>query len=537
MWRTVALGIMTGLGIWPTAARGDAAAVSLPRPNVIIILADDLGYGDVGCYNPDRGKIPTPKIDALAAEGLRFTDGHSASAACSPSRYALLTGRYAWRTRMQGGIVGMWEPPAITPSRLTIAGLAARAGYHTACVGKWHLGWDWPIAPEDAPLFRNLGGPFGGGKIVTEPSARHVAAWRRAFGQPMKSGPITRGFAEYFGIDVPNWPPFCFIESDRTVGLPSALLPSDQVTKLLATAQGPALPGWQLDAILPALADRACAVIAARARRREPFLLYVALTSPHTPIAVGQEWQGKSGLGVPYADFVMQTDAVVGRILDAVETAGCEQDTLVLFTSDNGCETKVGIEALAEQGHYPSGTFRGFKRDAWEGGHRVPFIVRWPAVVAPGGVCERTICSIDFVATLADIVGAALPPDAAEDSVSLMPLLEGADGPVRESLVHQSFSGVFAIRSGRWKVIFGPGSGLPDGTPAQLYDLAADPGETRDLAASHPAEVDRLRELMKRHIADGRSTPGPPQANDVAIRIRKDTGRLKRSAGKGAATP
>lgn len=517
----------------PCRAAGDQAA----RPNVIIILADDLGYGDVGCYNPDRGRIPTPRIDALASQGLRFTDGHSAAAACSPSRYALLTGRYAWRTRMQGGIVGMWEPPAIAPSRLTIASLAAQAGYHTACVGKWHLGWDWPIAPEDAPLFRHLGGPSGGGTIVAEPSAQHVAAWQRTFAQPIPGGPTSRGFAEYFGTDVPNWPPFCFIENDQTDGVPSALLPRDQVTKLLATAQGPALPGWRLDAILPALADRAGEVIAAQARRRQPFLLYVAITSPHTPIAVANEWQGRSSLGVPYADFVMQTDDVVGSILDAVEASGCAQDTLVVFTSDNGCETKVGIEALAEHGHFPSGPFRGFKRDVWEGGHRVPFIVRWPTVVKPGSVCDRTVCSVDLMATLADILGAPLPPDAAEDSVSIMPLLRGAEGPARKSLVHQSFSGVFAIRSGHWKLIFGPGSGLPDGTPAQLYDLASDPGETRDLADSHPEEVDRLRELMQRHASEGRSTPGPPQANDVAVRIRKDSVRRKGMTGKAAAVP
>jgi len=507
------------LGWWIAAAAGGTATGGSLRPNVIVILADDLGYGDVACYGQHRGKIPTPRIDALAAQGLRFTDGHSSAAACSPSRYSLLTGRYAWRTRLQGGIVGLWEPPAIAPDRLTVAGLAARAGYHTACVGKWHLGWDWPIAPEDAPLFRGLGGPYPGGAVVTEPTAAHLAAWQRTFTRPIQGGPTARGFAEYFGVDVPNWPPFCFIENDRTRGLPSAVLPPDEIAALRATAQGPALPEWQLDAILPALTERACRVITDQARRRQPFLLYVALTSPHTPLAVTKEWQGRSGLGVAYADFVMQTDAAVGAILDAVEAAGCAHNTLVLFTSDNGCETEVGLDRLRSQGHFPSGPYRGYKRDAWEGGHRVPFIVRWPALVAPGTVCDRTVCSIDLLATLAELLGIDLPPTAGEDSVSLLPLLRGADGPAREALVHQAYSGVLAIRSGRWKLIFGPGSGPPAGTRPQLYDLEADPGETRDLADSQPREVARLRELMERYLAMGRSTPGPAVANDTAVAL------------------
>ena len=510
------------------AASGALAAVPA-RPNVLVILADDLGYGDVRCNNPDRGRIPTPRIDALAADGMRFTDGHATSSACSPSRYSLLTGRYHWRTRLQRGIVGMWEPPLVAPERLTIAGLAAQHGYHAACVGKWHLGWDWPITEADAALFRNLGGPASGkskgGKIVVTPTADHVAAWQRVFGQVIPGGPTSRGFAEYFGTDVPNWPPFCFIENDRISGSPSALLSRDQVTSLLATAQGPALPGWRLEDVLPAITDRACAIIAEQARKKRPFLLYVALTSPHTPVAVAPEWQGRSGLGVPYADFVMQTDAAVGRVLDALDTAGCARDTLVVFTSDNGCETKIGFDELERQGHFPSGPFRGHKRDVWEGGHRVPFIVRWPAVVASGRVCGETVCSVDLMATLADVLGTSLPPAAGEDSVSLMPLLEGREGAVRESLVHQSYTGVFAIRSGRWKLIFGPGAGRPDGTPAQLYDVEDDPAETRDLAKDRPGEVERLRELMQRNVVDGRSTPGPPQPNDVSVRIRTDTGR------------
>lgn len=513
------------VGCWLIASGPCPAAESPPRrPNVVVILADDLGYGDVGCYHPDGCRIPTPRLDALAGQGIRFTDGHSAAASCTASRYAILTGRYPWRTRLQRGILELWEPPLIAADRLTLAGLAARHGYHTACVGKWHLGWKWPIAAEDAALFRDLGGRSGGKTVVATASPAHLAAWRRTFELPIADGPTTRGFTEFFGIDLPNWPPFCFIENDRLRDIPTALLPPEQVRSdgLMATAQGPAVPDWRLDDVLPSLVDRACGIVAEQSRQQRPFLLYVPLTSPHTPIAVSPEWQGRSGLGVPYADFVMQTDAAVGRILDAIDAAGCAADTLVVFTSDNGCETKIGLEQLARQGHHPSGPFRGFKRDAWEGGHRVPFIVRWPSVVTPGRTSDAVVGSIDLMATLADILDDPLPPNAGEDSVSLMPLLRAAEGPAREALVHQSNSGVLAIRSGRWKLICGPGSGDPDGSPERLYDLAADPGETRDIAAEQPAEVERLGELLKRYVVQGRSTAGPAQANDVPVRIRKE---------------
>ena len=235
-----------------TCSTGAVAA----NTNVLIILADDLGYGDVQCYNPQRGKIPTPNIDRFASEGMRFTDAHSSSGVCSPSRYAILTGRYHWRTRLQTGIVGMWERPLIVPDRLTIGGLAKQQGYKTACFGKWHLGWDWPIGREKMKLFRGFGGqPGGGGQVVTEANQEQQAAWRDAFSKPIGGGPITRGFDEYFGTDVPNWPPYCFIENDRTVGIPTTLLPAAMLRKNLASNQGPALQGWRFEMILPALAD------------------------------------------------------------------------------------------------------------------------------------------------------------------------------------------------------------------------------------------------------------------------------------------
>jgi arylsulfatase A len=503
-------------------AAGPTRADAPRKPNVVVILADDLGYGDVSCYNPDRGRIPTPHIDALARDGMRFTDAHSSSGVCSPTRYSLLTGRYHWRTRLQAGIVGVWGAPLIAPNRLTFAGLARGLGYHTACVGKWHLGWDWPIRPDQKAHFQGLGGKAGGGGKVTEDATPEmIAAWKDVFAQRIPGGPTTRGFAEYFGTCVPNWPPYCFIENDRTVGVPSTLLPATQLVRNQASLQGPALPGWKLEDVLPALATRACDVIAREAKAKRPFLLYLPLTAPHTPIAVAPEWQGKSELRHPYADFVMQTDAVVGRVLAALRTAGVADDTLVIFTSDNGCAPYIGAAELQTRGHFPSGPFRGYKADAWEGGHRVPFVVRWPGVVRPGTTCAQTISSVDVMATLAEVLGEPLPADAGEDSVSLLSLLRGADRPIHEAVIHHSAQGVFAVRSGKWKLIIGPGSGAPNATDPHLYDLATDTGETHNLAAAHPTEVRRLMGLMERFVADGRSTPGAKQKNDVPISIVK----------------
>lgn len=499
-----------------------ATGQSAPPCNVVVILADDLGYGDVSCYNPERGKIPTPRIDRLAKEGMRFTDAHSSSGVCSPTRYALLTGRYHWRTRLQQGIVGVWGNPLIAPERMTIASLAKQQGYATACIGKWHLGWDWPIAADEMVHFRNLGGQAGGGgKVTTETTPEQVAVWKKVFSQKIPSGPTTRGFDTYFGTDVPNWPPYCFIENDRTVGVPSALQPAADFVKNQASLQGPALPGWKLDAVLPALADRACDTIATHAKANKPFLLYLPLTAPHTPIAVAKEWQDKSTLKHPYADFVMQTDATIGKVLDALEKAGVAENTLVIFTSDNGCAPYIGAKDLEAKGHFPSGPWRGYKADAWEGGHRVPFIVRWPGTVKPGTTCDQTLCSVDILATLADIWNVKLPATAGEDSVSLLPLLRGGDKPIHEAVVHHSSSGIFAIRSGAWKLIVGPGSGAANGTPSQLYDLSNDKAETKNIADTHPDEVKRLTTMMERFIAEGRSTPGPAQKNDVAIRLVK----------------
>jgi arylsulfatase A len=494
-----------------TVSRGNASP-----PNIVVIYADDLGYGDVQCYNPQRGKIPTPHIDELAAQGMRFTDGHSSSGVCSPSRYTLLTGRYHWRSRLQSGIVGLWQAPLIAPEQLTIGGLAKAHGYQTACIGKWHLGWDWPIPADCEATFKEQ--PQGNAVA----SAKHRDAWRRTFAEAIAEGPITRGFDTYFGTDVPNWPPFCFIEQDRSVGIPSEFLSAQLLGNNQASQQGPALPGWKLEPILPELADRAEQFLLDAAEKSQPFLLYLPLTSPHTPLAVEDQWRGKSGLN-QYADFVVQTDAVVGKLVQALDSSGASANTLVVFTSDNGCAPYSGVPELERMGHYPSGPLRGYKSDAWEGGHRVPFLVRWPGVVQPGSQCDQLVHQADLMATIAEILGTHLPDDAAVDSCSLLPLLKGSDRPIRATAVSCSSEGVPSLRRGPWKFIPRPGSGGwsrggDPSQPIQLYHLGNDLGETTNLADVEPQLVAEMQALLEETIVRGRSTPGPRQPNDVEVR-------------------
>jgi arylsulfatase A len=505
------------------------SAPAATKPNILVILADDLGYGDVHCNNPERGKIPTPNIDRLAAQGMRFTDGHSSSGVCSPSRYTLLTGRYHWRTKLQSGIVGVFGEPLIAPDRMTIGTLAKQQGYRTACIGKWHLGWNWPVTKEQRPLLSPSKQPAdeaskaskkaaAAGAVATE---QQLAAWRDIFSKPIAGGPSTRGFDTYFGTDVPNWPPFCFIENDRTLGIPTEFLPRESMAKNQASQQGPALKDWKLEGILPALGNRTIQFIDESARKKEPFLVYMPLTSPHTPLAVNPEWKDKSRLNL-FADFVMETDAVVGRVLDALEKSGAAENTLVIFTADNGCAPYIGVKDLEQMGHYPSGPLRGYKADAWEGGHRVPFIVRWPGVVKPGSVCSQLVYQADFLRTFADVFGVKLPDTAGEDSFSLMPLLKGEDKPIRENAVSASVGGTPAVRSGSWKYIPAPGSGGwgaggDQSQPVQLYNLADDLGETKNLAAAMPDKVAEMNALLEKLITDGRSTPGAQQKNDVEV--------------------
>ena len=488
-------------------------------PNIVFILCDDLGYGDVACNNPEC-KIATPRVDQLAAQGMRFTDAHTTSSVCTPTRYGVVTGRYNWRSRLQKSVLGGMSERLIEPGRLTVAGMLRQSGYYTGCIGKWHLGMDWTRKPETEAY-----------KDVIEKGSE---GWKVDFTKPIANGPNSVGFDYYFGISASlDMVPYTYIENDRVTALPTIdnAFPM-MLGKKNTTRRGPAAAEFDATNVLPDLTSKAVEYIGKRAKTGKPFLLYLPYASPHTPIVPSPEWQGRSGLN-PYADFVMQTDDCVGQVLDALEKSGVADNTLVFFTSDNGCSPQADFAALGKKGHDPSYVFRGHKADIWEGGHRVPFIVRWPGHVKPGSTSDQLVSLVDFYATCAEVVGFKVPDTAAEDSVSLLPILLGkADSPVREALVHHSIAGKFSIRQGRWKLELCPGSGgwsaprdpqaVKQGLPAvQLYDMEADVTEEKNLEDEHPDVVKQLTELLERYVAQGRSTPGEPQKNTVPVDIWK----------------
>lgn len=505
------------------AALSPALAAGPARPNIIFILADDLGYGDVGCYKKQPSKIPTPNLDRLAREGMRFTDAHSPSSVCTPTRYALLTGRYAWRSRLQNGVIGPWGVPLLGKDQPTVATLLRSAGYQTGMVGKWHLGIEWPTRDGKPP--------------ATGPDRLSNVDFTR----PFQGGPVAHGFQRYFGVDVPNYPPYCFLENDRTVGVPGV---TDTGRADGFNIPGPMLPGWKLVDILPELSRRAVQFIEESAGKEEPFFLYYALTSPHYPVVPAAEFRGKTQVG-DYGDFVHQTDWCVGQVLEALERRGVAENTLVVFTSDNGPEVSGEVnpgvyDRVLQYKHHSMDGLRGAKRDLWEAGHRVPFLARWPGKISPGSVSDETICHVDFMRTVAAITGVTVPGNAGPDSHNLLPVMLGEkrDAPVRECTIHHSLSGRFAIRRGDWVLIASPTgddnrrAGEPEwlkqqrgytahNHPAELYNLKEDLLERNNEYANHPEVVKELRALLERTIAQGRSTPGPSLANDVPVVIDK----------------
>jgi arylsulfatase A-like enzyme len=465
------------------------------KPNIIYILADDMGYGDVQCLNPVHGKIPTPHMDQLAKQGMVFTDAHTTSSVCTPSRYGILTGRYNWRSRMQSGVLSGYSPPLIARDRQTVAGFLQGQGYRTACIGKWHLGMMMPTTDGARP--KNDGANVD---------------WTGT----LADSPVHHGFDFFYGISASlDIPPFIYIENDRFVG--------ECTTEKTFNRKGPAQADFEAVDVLPTLGKKTAKFIAQQ-KDGKPFFAYVALSSPHTPIVPSKDWKGKSPLG-KYGDFVMQTDAVVGEIIAAIDAAGLAENTIIVVTSDNGCSPAVGFPQLEAKGHYPSAQFRGTKADIWDGGHRVPFIVRWPVNVKAGSVSDELICLTDLMATCADVLGTQLPETVGEDSVSFLPALKGK--PIvstRAGIIHHSISGHFAYRQGKWKLCLAKGSGgwsapleakAPANSPiAQLYDMDADPGETTNLYASHPEVAEQLLKQLEADIARGRSTQGADVKND-----------------------
>jgi arylsulfatase A-like enzyme len=489
-------------GICVSVAADEAKSIKR-HPNVIIILADDMGYGDVSCLNEDA-KTSTPQLDAMAAKGMTFTDAHSPASLCTPTRYGLLTGRYAWRGTLGKGVSRQYDPPLIEESRYTMGEMFRSAGYATACIGKWHLGWDWPLV--------------NGGKVsdlMKNPDAsveeRLQVERRIDFSKPIANGPTTRGFDHYFGDDVPNYPPYCFIEDDRTLGIPRIYKPDSMYGH-----PGLMTDGWRLDAVMPALTARAVQYIRRMADSKKPFFLYLSLNSPHVPIAPSAAFRGRSKAGA-YGDFVEQTDQVVGDVMDALRMAGIDDNTLVIFSSDNGSPGQDGtgmagaMGSVKRFGHDPNSPFRGMKTDLWEGGHHVPFFAFWPGKIPAGSRTSTTICLTDMMATCAGIIGQKIPSGEAADSYSILPLLlQGNPKKYRRPYtIHHSSEGDFAIRQENWKLITvgHSGGGLVPrvqeqvgGKPVdmQLYDLAADPGERRNLMKEHPEKVAALNALLKK---------------------------------------
>lgn len=464
-------------------------------PNIVYIICDDLGYGDVQCLNPERGKIPTPGIDKLASQGMIFTDAHSGSSVCTPTRYGVLAGRYAWRSRLQQGVLGggLEFEPLIAEDQLTVPKLLKQAGYQTAAMGKWHLGF----ALTDTE---------GNQLDVYEGNKRPGPA---AVGSLVPNGPLTRGFDTYVG--------FHHSASMETV------IKDDRVIDNMPPIR-----------MLQFLSDNAADYIQKKAKQEEPFFLYLALNSPHSPIVPSEEWQGRSGMGA-YCDFVMETDGVVGRVIDALVENGIAESTIVFFTSDNGCSYPVakGHKLEKDFGHYASAQYRGSKSDIWEGGHRVPLIVRWPGKIEAGTRNDKLICLTSLLATCAELVNVQIPEDAGEDSYSILSMLKDneAESPY-QAVIHHSIHGKFSIRKGNWKLELCPGSGgwtspndamarkkeLPD---IQLYNLEKDEAEQNNVWDKYPEIADELTALLLEIVDKGRSTEGARLENDVPIDIYK----------------
>ncbi len=451
-----------------------AAALSLlvplhaaDKPNIVFILFDDLGYGQPKCYREDT-QLKTPNIDRLAAEGMRFTDAHSAASVCTPTRYGLLTGRYPSRIG-QFGVLTTYSKPIIPKTRLTVASMLRQNGYDTACIGKWHLGMDWDGKPgneKEIPV---------GSKLVTSPNAA--------------------GFDYFYGFT-----------HARNIG---TIIEQDQVVENVAEVENQ-----------PRMIAKAVEWIGKRDAGK-PFFLYFPMCPPHTPTVPAPEFVGKSGAKDEvrnekgYGDWVFQGDHMLGQILEALEKKGLADNTLIIVSADNGAAGRA-YEPLRES-----------KTSIYEGGHRVPFLARWPGKIKAGSVCDDTICLNDLMATSAEIIGMKLPDDAGEDSVSILPdLLGTAKGSVREATIHQSYKGDLAIRQGPWKLIF-----LKSGQ-RELYNLQADIGEKKNLAESNPEIVERLTTLMKKYIADGRSTAGAPQKNESPPSLEKLSHAGKKKGAK-----
>lgn len=470
------------------------AARPADAPNVVLILADDLGYGDVSAL-AHGSALPTPNLDTLARAGMIFTDAHSPSAVCTPTRYGTLTGTYCWRSRLKSGVLGGYSPPLLDPGQPTLGTLLQGAGYRTAAVGKWHLGMALPTTTDDVDTR-----PWSGDPGID---------WAGT----IADGPTHHGFDSYFGVSASlDMAPYVYVRDDGFEAPPVDTQAAQPFPHFVR--KGPRAEAFRPEDVLDDLTREAVAFIGEAAGEERPFFLYLPLTAPHKPTLPHERFRGATELG-EYGDFVAQVDWSVGQVLTALDEAGVADETLVVFTSDNGSymyrlegEVEDHVDAPGKQAyradrHRANGPWRGTKADVYEAGHRVPFFVRWPGRVAPGSTSAEPVCHVDLFATLAAVVGRDVPAGAALDSVSLLPLLDGvADATRGAPVVHHSVNGTFALRDGRWKAVFSSGSGgreKPQGKPfdgVRLFDLEVDPAESTDVAAGHPEVVARLTDRL-----------------------------------------
>ena len=480
------------------------ASAAEQLPNVLLIYADDLGYGDLGCYNPES-KIPTPHLDELASEGVRFMDGHSSSGICTPSRYALLTGRYHWRKFH--GIVNGFGKSVFEPERLTLPEMLKAKDYTTGAIGKWHLGWDWDaLRKPDAPRKGNR--------------VEHYD-----WSQSIPGGPLDHGFDHYFGDAVINFPPYGWIENDRMVKAPDTMMDTSKWKAIKEgdweCRSGPMCADWDPYENIPTTTRKGIEFIEKHAKEDKPFFLYFAYPSPHAPIIPNDRFDNASRAG-PYGDFLVETDDSIGQLLAAVDAAGIRDNTLVIFSADNGAEHYAYARDNKFE-HWSSGPLRGLKRDLYEGGHRVPFIVRWPGRVTPGSTSDELVSQIDIMATLASLVSYDLPDSAAEDSCDLLPLWTGVtQASPRKSHVHNTFSHTFAIRHDGWTLIQAKngyhcrgytdweskhGYQEEEGEEQQLFDLRNDIGQRKSLINEYPEKAQQLAQRLESIRTQGHSAP------------------------------
>jgi arylsulfatase A-like enzyme len=481
------------------------------KPNIVFIMADDMGYGDVGCYNPES-KIPTPHMDGMAKQGVRFTDAHSPSAVCSPTRYGVLTGRYCWRTWLKRGVMGGYTPPLIEPDRVTLASFLKQQGYRTGCFGKWHLGLGWTRQNGFTPTWEDAEKMWRGSWQDGDPEK----GMNVDFNKPIQGGPVELGFdAAYFTAACSTIDgPFAYIQNRYTVGIPDEPIFVDKDKHPdFRPRRGWMAPGFVLEDVDPIFTQKAIDFMERSKRQNpdQPFFVYLPLSSPHAPWLPPDFVKGKSQEG-PRGDLVYLVDWCLGEVLDALDRLELSDDTLVIMTSDNG--PRHGTE-----GHLSSCSLRGYKSHIWEGGHRIPFIARWPGHIHPDSTSDEVVCLTDLMATCAAILDAKLPAEAGPDSYSILPALLGKKGdmPIREAIVSHSENGTFAIRQGNWKLVLDnktsggwvePAGEPPvPNTPGQLYDLVSDPQEKNDLWEKHPDIVDRLSRLLERYKSQGRSAP------------------------------